>query len=66
VNVAVAAGAAGGVGFRVTDAGAGLSPAELAAALRFFYTNVPFEEPTYGFSGNFGGQIEVCPPAHII
>ena len=60
VHVHVASDPLVGLGFRISDSGAGLSLAALEAAPRFFYSNVPYVEPTYGFSGNFGGQIEVA------
>ena len=56
--VTVGAGAGEGAGVTVADAGCGLDPAAAAHARRYFYTTVVPEEPTYGFSGNFGGQIE--------
>jgi signal transduction histidine kinase len=57
VRVAVGASAAG-LGVLVVDPGPGMPPSQAALAPQFFYTTVPEEEPTYTFSGNFGGQIE--------
>ena len=51
-------GSDGAVGVRISDTGGGL-PEGLApdALFTFFHTTEPYVEPTYTFSGNFGGEL---------
>lgn len=39
-------------------AGCGITFPERSLSQRWFHTTVPYTEPTYTFSGNFGGQLE--------
>ncbi len=44
---------------QVADRGVGMTQGQQESAMRFFYTTVVPDEPTYTYSGNFGGQISV-------
>lgn len=45
-------------GLQINDRGDGLAPGVEKKCFDFFYTTVPYVEPTYTFSGNFGGELE--------
>ena len=48
----------GEVGVQITDAGAGIPHRDMAKCFHFFYTTVPYKEPTYADGSNFGGELE--------
>jgi len=45
----------------LSRAGPGILFSDRQLCRRWFYTTVPYTEPTYTFSGNFGGELEVSP-----
>lgn len=49
------------VGFTVLDQGSGIcwKDQQLQSPFRFFHSTTVVDEPTYTFSGNFGGSLEV-------
>lgn len=45
-------------GLQITDSGNGIPGRVAARCFDFFFTTVPYVEPTYTFSGSFGGEME--------